>query len=86
VAQNLADVGVEVHLHLVEWSELLARVISGKLFDEGGYDASCFGWSFLENETSTASAVAQTMHDLYHSSNMPSSGTGHNARALSTRS
>lgn len=78
MAQNLADVGVEVHLHLVEWSELLTRVVSGKLYDEGGYDASCFGWSFLENETATASAVAQLMHDLYHSSNMPTSGAGHN--------
>lgn len=78
MAQNLADVGVEVYLHLIEWAEVVNRTFfSGKLFDEGGYDVSTHGRDFStspEVYPSTASAIAQMMHAMYHSSNILGSG------------
>ena len=76
IAQNLADVGVEVYLHFLEdEADFFARISSGKLFDDGGYAATLLGWVFSPEEYENASAVAQIMHSLYHSSNMPGGGT-----------
>jgi len=70
MAQDLADLGIEVRLYFMSSEEWINRVLAGEIFDEGGYDVTHFGWGFGYS-FSNVSVVAQTMHDLYHSSNIP---------------
>lgn len=77
MAQNLAGIGIEVHLHFMWWEQMLGCTFSGKLFSEGGYDATFFAW-VPDYPINTLSDTAQWMRDIYHSSNMPGNGTGYN--------
>jgi len=69
MAQNLADLGIEVHLLFYDFGEWVDRLLSTKLFDEGGYDSGLIGLTNMY--VYTASDVAQLMRELCHSTNAP---------------
>ena len=77
MAQNLAGLGIEVHLNFVPMEEMGTRVFSGRIYTEGGYDTTFF--AFLMGQPANLSETAQWMRETYHSSYMPSgSGIGYN--------
>lgn len=58
-----------VHLHFLRTDGFINHVFgsgAGKLFDEGGYDVTCFGW-LPDYDMDTVFDTAQQMHDIYHS-------------------